>query len=1010
MAPGSFTRKEQTAMNDLLGIPMGTMLNALLVLLSLCLLSVAWVAWRRPVVFKLGVRNIPRRRAQTTLIVAGLMLSTLIIAAALGTGDTVNHSVTGDVYANLGPVDELIVASHDGEARTDLIAGQPLDPAALTLVERAAEGTGVDGLLPMLDTRLPVQHEAKQLAAPAAVLTGLDPARLSQFGDLKDTTGKAIDLAVLPAGAVVIGEKLAGEIEAKAGDRVTVFVGDTPHDLTVAAVAENSYLSGTRRSRGSYLEVPGMAMPLANLQTLLGRPGDITAIAVSNRGDAHEGYEQSETTAAALRRTLAGTGLGVDEIKRDRVDAAETLGKNFTTVFVVLGLFSIASGVLLIVLIFTMLASERRAEMGMERAVGTQRRQLIQQFIAEGSAYAIGAGLVGAALGVLAAVGIAQGMKLIFGDYAPVEPYIAPRSMAVAYCLGVVITFLAVAGSSWKISRLNIVAAIRDIPEESSPARRLRTLVWAGLLLVGGALLTLMGANAEKEMFFGAGMCLWPFGVAMLLRFFGVPGRAVFSAVGLYILGFWLMPESWSEALFGTYETEIAIFFISGIFMVVGATMLVINNTDVLLAGVSRLGGLFRGALPAIRTAVAYPAAARGRTGMTIAMFSLIVFSLVMMATMSANFANLTLGDDSNAGWHVRADLVGGQTLGDFTAALQARGVDTGRFTATGVVTNPNEFHSEVRVAGADPTWRNYPVFGMDRDFLEKGALTFQQRAEGFGSDADVIAALLTRPDVAVVDSQALPQSGNIGGDPDQFVLKGLTATDKSFAPRTIELVDPRTGEARPITVIGVLDSKIGSLFGVYASQATVDAIYGHTTVTSYFAALSTPREATAVAREIESALLSSGVQAASIHDELKDAQKQETGFLYIIQGFMGLGLFVGVAAIGVIAFRSVVERRQQIGMLRAIGFPTELVSLSFLIEAAFVVGIGALCGTLLGLPLAYNLFTNEAGSSADVSFVVPWTIIGTVLVSTVAVALLMTWLPSRQAGRIAPAEALRYE
>jgi len=298
----------------------------------------------------------------------------------------------------------------------------------------------------------------------------------------------------------------------------------------------------------------------------------------------------------------------------------------------------------------------------------------------------------------------------------------------------------------------------------------------------------------------------------------------------------------------------------------------------------------------------------------------------------------------------------------------------------------------------------------MDRHFIEQGALLFQQRAEGFGSDADVIAALLTRPDVAVVDSQALPQSGDLGSDPDQFVLKGLTATEKSFAPRTIELVDPRTGGARPITVIGVLDSKIGSLFGIYANQATVDAVYGHATVTSYFAALGTPREAAAVAREIESALLSSGVQATSIHDELKDAQKQSTGFLYIIQGFMGLGLFVGVAAIGVIAFRSVVERRQQIGMLRAIGFPTELVSLSMLIEAAFVVGIGTLCGTLLGIPLAYNLFTNEAGSSADVSFVVPWTIISTILVSTVAVTLLMTWLPSRQAGRIAPAEALRYE
>ena len=98
-------------MEDLFGIPMAGIMTALLALLALCLLSVAWVAWRRPVIFKLGVRNLPRRRAQTTLIVVGLMLSTLIISSALGVGDTIHHSITADVYDNLGPVDELVLAS-----------------------------------------------------------------------------------------------------------------------------------------------------------------------------------------------------------------------------------------------------------------------------------------------------------------------------------------------------------------------------------------------------------------------------------------------------------------------------------------------------------------------------------------------------------------------------------------------------------------------------------------------------------------------------------------------------------------------------------------------------------------------------------------------------------------------------------------------------------------------------------------------------------------------------------
>jgi putative ABC transport system permease protein len=124
----------------------------------------------------------------------------------------------------------------------------------------------------------------------------------------------------------------------------------------------------------------------------------------------------------------------------------------------------------------------------------------------------------------------------------------------------------------------------------------------------------------------------------------------------------------------------------------------------------------------------------------------------------------------------------------------------------------------------------------------------------------------------------------------------------------------------------------------------------------------------------------------------------------------MGLGLVVGVAAIGVIAFRSVVERRQQIGVLRALGFQRSLVSLGFMIETGFIVGVGALSGTVLGILLSRNLLTGDSAGSPVENFSVPWLTILIILGATIASALGMTWLPSRQAGRIAPAEALRYE
>src|SRR5436190_11879784 len=100
-------------MNKIFGVPMTGIMSVLLVIFGICLLTVGWIAWRRRVIFKLGVRNIPRRKAQTVLIVVGLMLSTLIIAAALGTGDTIDHSATAATYDQLGHADELVVASKD---------------------------------------------------------------------------------------------------------------------------------------------------------------------------------------------------------------------------------------------------------------------------------------------------------------------------------------------------------------------------------------------------------------------------------------------------------------------------------------------------------------------------------------------------------------------------------------------------------------------------------------------------------------------------------------------------------------------------------------------------------------------------------------------------------------------------------------------------------------------------------------------------------------------------------
>ena len=73
--------------------------------------------------------------------------------------------------------------------------------------------------------------------------------------------------------------------------------------------------------------------------------------------------------------------------------------------------------------------------------------------------------------------------------------------------------------------------------------------------------------------------------------------------------------------------------------------------------------------------------------------------------------------------------------------------------------------------------------------------------------------------------------------------------------------------------------------------------------------------------------------------------QTSSKGFLGLMQGYLGLGLIIGIAGLGVVMVRAVRERRRQIGMLRAMGFSSRVVRQAFLVESAFLAVQGIVIG-----------------------------------------------------------------
>jgi putative ABC transport system permease protein len=199
----------------------------------------------------------------------------------------------------------------------------------------------------------------------------------------------------------------------------------------------------------------------------------------------------------------------------------------------------------------------------------------------------------------------------------------------------------------------------------------------------------------------------------------------------------------------------------------------------------------------------------------------------------------------------------------------------------------------------------------------------------------------------------------------------------------------------------------------VYTNEATYSEVFGKPEYSIHYLRLTPGTDAEAAAKAIKAALVTKGVQAESIQKMIDDANAQSIGFTRIFQAFMGLGLFVGIAALGVIAFRSVVERRQQIGMLRAIGYQRGTVSLTFMLESSFVAMMGILSGVVGAAIISRNLFSSDeftGTSRSGTDFFIPWGEVVAFVAVAYVFALLMTWWPSRGAAKVPIADALRYE
>ncbi|MFX1521191.1 MAG: FtsX-like permease family protein [Promethearchaeota archaeon] len=976
--------------------------NLIVLIVPAIIFIIAFVIWRDKRLVKMAVRNLGRRKTRNFLTVIGVMASvSLYVAFNIASDNT--HQIVYNIVELLGGKVDFEVSRIDGQPFDETILGDIL------------EVEGVKAAAPRIQ-RYCIIYVNADGNSTAATVVGIDPKYDNEFGDLFNAenesevindlvTGKNVIVSEQLMDGITWGEEKDGNIEI-----VNATVGDT---LKLKYRSSGGSVKTKIWDLAAFAEVTGKVrqvsygsnvfITLDSAQNFFPKcRGKVDQIVV----ELDEAYsDQWQDVQQRIKEVVGDENITVFAPKQNILEQNEASLEGMNAGLLFAGVTTLLAMIFLIFNAISMTISERKYEIGVLRSIGFKKRHIFRLFLYE----VLILGTAGSAIGVFLGVWISQGLLLYFKQLinAPIE--IAAAEVATlpvdlgdlrnGFFIGIIFSFIGGLYPLLSVSAIPIIGALRPearTVEKPTLKHRLRWLTGGSILaVVGVSLLFALTFVIGIENSFLTGIFLILTAAGIIVMTGGLKRKHLTIVAGVVLLAIGLVDVIFIGSFFSSY------------ILMVGSIIL----TAGILRGISGFFYFITKRIPGLKYvgSLASKNIARNPTRSTLT-FGIFTICLALVISIASILVAIQTGILQWVDNNLDEDMWITTSVG---APLTLGG---------NITRNIEGIHWENTSEGMIPACTAQLFEGAHFDLWD--------------NDYDSLLIGINSTQYYVVNKHTLQHNILEPNNTDIYKLftrlKNPHENSCIISDRLAEELHVKVGQKTPIRidshfnstefkVIGIMHNDIiGYPRAGYFAIIDIDKLldFGFEDTAYYFSLKldknypnGTEVDPQVVADQIDERWGDEYKLTFSFKEGVKDdirEQVQQIGIFFNIITYSSI--IVGLLVLITTMIKIVSERRREIGLLRTIGIKKAKVMQLILFESVFLALIGLFLGILDGYILGYT-FVQAIGSIGfgTVEFVMPWGAIGQTVVVALVIAVIGAIIPAWQAGRIPPAESLRY-